>query len=182
MTTSYKYIILHSMTFFPFHIKEPQLSERRGKNRSSTIISKGSYLGQKVGLHHMQTVRPRSFCTSFYLFRAATLGLTLILLNNLISHTHFWLSANQNTSSSVSLKFTNWMTKCRSLLDGFRSHLIWMYTVCKGGVVVNSRIRVKECILAINWQVAKTLIRLQKWVGWLGAVLFTCVKSHFCVM
>ena len=60
--------------------------------------------------------------------------LTLILLNSLISHTHFWLSANQITSYNVFIQIHKLNDKqCRSWSDGFfRSHLIWIYTVCKG--------------------------------------------------
>ena len=55
-------------------------------------------------------------------------------LNNLISHTHFWLSANQITSYNVFIQIHKLNDKqCRSWSDGFfRSHLIWIYTVCKG--------------------------------------------------
>ena len=58
------------------------------------------------------------------------------LNNNLISHTHFWLSANQITSY-------NDFIQIHKLNDRqWKSHLIWIYTVCKGRVVVNSRIKV----------------------------------------
>ena len=72
-------------------------------------------------------------------------SLTLILLNNLISHTHFCLTANQITSYNVSIQIHKLNNKqCRSWSDGFfRSHLIWIYTVCKVRVVMNSRIRLK---------------------------------------
>ena len=60
--------------------------------------------------------------------------LTLILLNNLVRHTHFWLSANQITSYNVFVQIHKLNDKqCRSWSDGFFwSHLIWIYTVCKG--------------------------------------------------
>ena len=59
--------------------------------------------------------------------------LTLILLSNLISHTHFWISTNQITSYNVFIQIHKLTDKqCRSWSDGFfRSHLIWSYTVCK---------------------------------------------------
>ena len=61
-------------------------------------------------------------------------ALTLILLNNLISHNHFWLSANQITSYNVFVQIHKLNDKhCRSWSDGFfRSHLIWIYNVCEG--------------------------------------------------
>ena len=67
----------------------------------------------------------------FFSFKRAEL--TRILLNNLICHTHFWLSANQITSYNVFVQIHKLNDKqCRSWSDGFfRSHLIWIYTVCK---------------------------------------------------
>ena len=64
--------------------------------------------------------------------------LTLILLNILISRTHFWLSANQITSYIVFVPIHKLNDKqCRSA--------IWSGStlIAKVGVVVNSRIRVK---------------------------------------
>ena len=56
------------------------------------------------------------------------------MLNNLLSHTHFWLPTNQITSYNVFIQIHKLNDKqCRSWSDGFfRSHLIWIYTVCKG--------------------------------------------------
>ena len=60
--------------------------------------------------------------------------LTFMLLNNLISHIHFCQSANQITSYNVFIQIYKLNGKqCRSWSDGFfRSHLIWIYNVCKG--------------------------------------------------
>ena len=65
------------------------------------------------------------------------LVLTPILLNNLISHTHFWLSANQITPYNVFVQIHKMNDKqCRS----------WSGSIlfAKVGVVVNSRIMVKK--------------------------------------
>ena len=70
--------------------------------------------------------------------------LTLILLNNLISHTHFWLSANQITSYIVFVQIHKLNDKqWRSW-----SEAIWSGSTlfAKVGVVVNSRIRVKVLV------------------------------------
>ena len=71
--------------------------------------------------------------------------LTLILLNNLISHTHFWLSAKKITQYNVFIQIHKMNDKqCRSWSDGFfRSHLIWIYTVCKGRGCREQQIGVK---------------------------------------
>ena len=67
-------------------------------------------------------------------FQNPSTGLTLILLNNLINYIHFWLSANQIISYNVFVQIHKLNDKqCRSWSDGFfRSHLIWIYFVCKG--------------------------------------------------
>ena len=81
--------------------------------------------------------------------------LTLILLNNLISLTHFWLSANQKHHIMFSFKFTNWMTNSVAPDQMASEEAVWSGSTLftKVGVVVNSRIRVvnqklnKVCIL-----------------------------------
>ena len=74
------------------------------------------------------------FFTKLLYNRLFLMLLTLILLNNLISHTHFWLSANQITSYNFFVQIHKLNDKqCRSWSEGFfRSRLIWIYTVCKG--------------------------------------------------
>ena len=77
--------------------------------------------------------------------------LTLILLNNLISHTHFWLSANQVTSYNVFVQIHK--------LNDLQSEAIWSGStlLAKVGVVVNSRIRVKAAsYFTTNKQEVKT--------------------------
>ena len=91
---------------------------------------------------HLQTVKPRSdaaecavwsgskwfaFNTRISMARGINKylldthsTLTLILLINLISHTHFWLSANQITSYNLFVQIHNLNGKqCRSWSDGF---------------------------------------------------------------
>ena len=65
--------------------------------------------------------------------------LTLILLNNLISHTHFWLSANKITPYNVFIQIHKLNDKqCRSW------SAIWSgSTVCKGRGCREQQIRVK---------------------------------------
>ena len=77
--------------------------------------------------------------------------LTLILLNNLISHTHFWLSANQITSYNVFIQIHK--------LNDLQPEAIWSGSTlfAKVGVVVNSRIRVKAAsYFTTNKQEVKT--------------------------
>ena len=59
--------------------------------------------------------------------------LTLVMLNKLRCHTHFLLSANQITWSSLLIQICILNVKqCRSRSVGFfRSQLILIYTVCK---------------------------------------------------
>ena len=60
--------------------------------------------------------------------------LTLVMLNKLGCHAHFYFSANQITWSwlLIQIQISNGK-QCRSRSVGFfRSQLIWIYTVCKG--------------------------------------------------
>ena len=59
--------------------------------------------------------------------------LTIVILNKLRCHTHFWFSANQITWSKLLIQIHILNNKqCRSRSVGFfRSQLIWIYTVCK---------------------------------------------------
>ena len=84
--------------------------------------------------------------------------LTLILLNNLISHTHFWLSANQITSYNIFIR----IHKLNDSVDPDQitsSEAIWSGSTlfAKVGVLVNSRIRVKAAnYFTTNKQEVKT--------------------------
>ena len=88
---------------------------------SSCCVSE-SYLGQTLAHAYME-----------FLVQKWKVQLTLILLNNLISHTHIWISANQIISYNVFVQIHKLDDQqCRSWSDGFfRNHLIWSYTVCK---------------------------------------------------
>ena len=73
--------------------------------------------------------------------------LTLILRNNLISHTHFWLSANQITSYDVFVQIHKLNDKNSVDPDQMASsEAIWSGPTlfAKVGVVVNSKIKVKS--------------------------------------
>ena len=96
------------------------------KKRKRKIISKYRLL--KI----LSTIQ--SVSQSYVTLQYCNCVLTLILLNNLFSHTHFWLSTNQITSYKIFVQIHKLNGKqCRSWSDGFfRSHLIWIYTVCKG--------------------------------------------------
>ena len=75
-------------------------------------------------------------------------SLSLILLNNLISHTRFWLSAYQITSYTVFVQIHKLNNKmCRSW-----SEAIWSGSTLfvKVKVVVNSRIRVNVAQISIE--------------------------------
>ena len=77
-------------------------------------------------------------------FQLDVLQLIVILLNNLISHSYFWLSANQITSYIIFIQIHKLNdNQCRSWSDGF-SEAIWSGSTlfAKVGVVMNSRIRV----------------------------------------
>ena len=65
--------------------------------------------------------------------------LTLVMLNKLRCHTHFQFSVNQITWSRL-LTQTHILNgkQCRSRSVGFRSQLIWIYTVCKDRVYPSS--------------------------------------------
>ena len=62
--------------------------------------------------------------------------LTLVMLNKLRCHAHFWFPANQITWSWFLLEIHIFNDKqCRSRSVGFfRSQLIWIYTVCLDGM------------------------------------------------
>ena len=62
--------------------------------------------------------------------------LTLVMLNKLSCHTHFYFSANQITLFGLMIQIHILNGKqCRSRSVGFfRSQLIWIYTVCKARV------------------------------------------------
>ena len=68
------------------------------------------------------------------------LGLTLVLLNKLRCHTHFLFSANHITWSRLWIQIHMLKDKqCRSRSVGFfRSQLIWIYTVYKDRVYLDS--------------------------------------------
>ena len=84
--------------------------------------------------------------------------LTLILLNNLISHIHFWLLANQITSYNIFIQ----IHKLNDSVDPDQmtsSEAIWSGStlLAKVGVVMNSRIRVKAAsYFTTNKQEVKT--------------------------
>ena len=64
--------------------------------------------------------------------------LTLVLLNKLRCHAHFYFSANQITWSRLLVQIQIFNGKqCRSRSVGFRQ-LIWIYTVCQGRVYPGS--------------------------------------------
>ena len=62
----------------------------------------------------------------------AKISIALILLNNLISYTHIWISANQITSYNVFVQIHKLNDKqCRFWSDGFLEAIWSIYTVCK---------------------------------------------------
>ena len=101
--------------------------------------------------------------------------LTLILLNNLISHTHFWLSANQITSYVfIQIHKLNANSVDPDQMAFWEA--IWSGSTlfAKVGVVMNSRIRVNrvdwslklqlKCILHYNSTLM--LLKFKNWTYW----------------
>ena len=80
-------------------------------------------------------------------------SLTLILLNNLISHTHFRLSANQITLYNVFIQIHK-LNENSVDPDQMASEAIWSGSTlfAKVGDVVNSRIRVNKPWFDVVWR------------------------------
>ena len=100
-------------------------------------------------------------------------SLTLVLLNKLSCHSHFWFSANRITWSGLLIQIHILNGKqCRSRSVGFfRSQLIWIYTVCKGRIYPGSAGQGlnygaffrQKCIW--NWHVLKNKMQVLGQIG-----------------
>ena len=121
--------------------KENEYSTTRNSFLSEKTPYKWRLVYRKVNRKSQKYLPHQTWRKIVKIYQVYQIALTIILLNNLISHTHFWLSANQITPFNVFVQIHKLNDKqSRSWSDG-----IWSGSKLfpKVGVFVNSRIRVK---------------------------------------